>query len=117
MIKSPVSLFSFWARVARRIELFPNTINASRGADEEIFTGNCRSGHPHIIFGQLVGVQKLKALASLADIGAPVFVEAKDFPLICPRRCSESSGAGKALFPVYRTSGFRVKSGEIAAVE
>ena len=33
---------------------------------------------PHVIFGQLVGVQKFEALTSFGDIGAPAFVEAKD---------------------------------------
>ena len=37
-----------------------------------------RVAMPHVIFGQLVGVQKFEALTGFADIGAPAFVEAED---------------------------------------
>lgn len=57
--------------------LFANTIDANRGAGEKVFTGDRKSGHPHVIFGQLVGLQKFEALTGFADIGAPAFVEAE----------------------------------------
>ena len=65
--------------------LFPNAIDSRGGADEEVFSGEGRGGHAHVVFGELVGVEEFKALPGFADIGAAVFVEAEDFPLIGPR--------------------------------
>ena len=65
--------------------LFPNTIDSRGGTNEEVFSGESRGGHAHVVFGELVGVEELKALPGFADIGAAIFVEAEDFSLIGPR--------------------------------
>lgn len=65
--------------------LFPNTIDSRGGADEEVFSGESRGGHAHVVFGELVGVEEFETLSGSADIGAAVFVEAEDFSLIGPR--------------------------------
>ena len=65
--------------------LFPNTIDSRGGADDEVFPGEGRGGHAHVVFGELVCVEEFETLSGFADIGAAVFVEAEDFPLIGPR--------------------------------
>ena len=62
--------------------LFPNTIDSRGGTDDEVFSGESRGGHAHVILGELVGVEELETLPGFADIGAAVLVEAEDFPLI-----------------------------------
>ena len=65
--------------------LFSNTIDSRGGTDEEVFSGESRGGHAHVVFGELVGVEEFKALPGFADIGAAVFIEAENFSLIGPR--------------------------------
>ncbi len=78
--------FSLCSEVVETIweNLFPNTIDPRRGADEETFAGDGGGGHAHVVFGELVGVEEFEALPGFADIGAAVFVEAEDFSLVGP---------------------------------